>query len=92
MAEMLTGAVPSDSDIDFNIQFLNNLRDSIADPERAPILGDTLRAMSGKDAMPVRVHPAIAELYEMTFPEQNLFVSLPLRILWVDPLQRTKRH
>jgi hypothetical protein len=82
MAEMLTGAVPSDSDIDFNIQFLNNLRDSIADPERAPILGDTLRAMSGKDAMPVRVHPAIAELYEMTFPGAELIRVPALK----DPL------
>ena len=82
MAELLTGAVPSDSDIDFNIQFLNNLRDSIADPERAPILGDTLRAMSGKDAMPVRVHPAIAELYEMTFPGAQLIRVPALK----DPL------
>ena len=76
MAEMLTGAVPSDTEdpksIDFNVQFLNNFREAIADPDRAPILGDTLRLTSGKDAMPVRVHPVIAELYEMTFPGAEL--------------------
>jgi len=72
MAELITGAVPTDSGIEFNVQVLNNLRESIADPDRAPILGDTLRAMSGRDAMPVRVHPVIANLYELTFPNSEL--------------------
>ncbi len=68
--ELLTGAVPTDSDIE--LRQLRNVLVQTADPERAPILGDGLRATMGKEAMPVLVHPLVADLYENVFQGTEL--------------------
>ena len=40
----------------------------VADPERAPVIGDTVRVISENPGYPRRVHPHLRELFDVTFP------------------------
>lgn len=68
---LLSNVVDDDSALDLD-QPLTLLKEAVADPERAPIVSDIVRGATGRDAMPVRVHPVMAELYHQAFPGAEL--------------------
>ena len=40
----------------------------VADPERAPVIGDTVRVITEDPGYPRRVHPHLRKLFDVTFP------------------------